>query len=368
MAGTKEGPPAWGLLAALLLVFALVGIAAALLLGDAPSPATGASSGEVTTGLSLQLPDTIVAVLFLGPLLVGLVCYVIRWALGSPAGSAVRVATSVAVVVVVAVLLLAVYYGTNWGGTSEVAWGSTGSGTGPRGSGGAYSNSTLGNGTNTSGNSGHNTTGNNGTSGSGGSSGPGKTGKGGGKGTGHGGNTSSNNSTSSSRVMAPRSGASYSAPNWAFLVVAALVSVSVGFYAVPGMRERSPRGGNRRIGGSGSEDGAPDGAPPRRVSLDGSVLTIKDGETPRESIVRLYGHLLDRVEEAPERLSASTAEEIQQTRLQELQVPTQSASDLTHIFEEACYSEHPIASTDADRFVATVQAIAHDLPREGAPE
>ncbi|HYA10490.1 MAG TPA: DUF4129 domain-containing protein [Thermoplasmata archaeon] len=350
---------------ALVLVFGLLGAGAALLAGRAPSIVRTAPEGLV-----FSLPRAIWAVLFLGPLLVGFTAYVIRWAVTSPSSAPLRLGVSVAVAALVTALLLGMLLDTNWNGSSTVSIGSTAPGPGINGSGPHGNNSSSGhwgtgngtvNGTGTSNGTGHpNGTSNNSSgSGSGNSSGNNGT-KGGGS---HGGGDGSgNNSTGFPRGAAPAGGVSFGVSNWAFLLLAVGLSAVVGVLAVPGVLARLVDRRSRAVALP-----APPGPREVQSALQEAVVAIENGETPRDSIVRLYGRLVGRVAPNPDGLTTSTAEEIQRTWLTTLHVPPARSQELTQMFEEACYSVHPIGPQEADRFVETMRAIERDLFVAGAP-
>jgi len=353
---------------ALVLVFALLGAGAALLAGHAPSFVHGASSG-----IDLRLPNSIWAVLFLAPLLIGFLSYVLRWAVSSPASMPTRVGVSVAVAAAVCLVLVGMLVDTNWNGDSHITYGAaSSSGPGGNGTGTGHGNSTQGNGTSGggSGNGGTNGTGGSNSSGSGNGSGSGggnSSGPGGGGGGGPGGhgNGTGNNSSGAPLGTKPAGGASLGIANWEFLAIAAALSVVVGLLAIPGMLSRLVDRRSRR-GGVGAGTSLSLLAPPPSGAVQAPLAL--GPESPRESIVRLYGLLVGKLTPAPGDLTTLTAEEIQRTRFLEMHVSSASSTELTRMFEEACYSTHPIGSPDAERFVATMHAVERDLFVAGAPE
>ncbi|HTW77507.1 MAG TPA: DUF4129 domain-containing protein [Thermoplasmata archaeon] len=352
---------------ALLLVFALLGAGAALLAGHAPAIRTGTQGG-----LQLAIPSSIWAVLFLAPLLVGFTAYVVRWAITSPAGMPARVGVSVAVAALVAMLLIGLLFTANWNGQTQVTVGPSGT----NGSGASGPTGTGHNGTTTNNTTGNTSTGN-GTSGGGGGSGPGGNGSTNGSSTtgnsSHEGNGSrgggrGNNTTGTLPVAtAPTGGASFDVSNILFLFIAGGLSAVVAVLALPGIIERIV---DRRPRSYASlvDLGGPPGAAEVRSALREAALAIEAGETPRESIVRLYGRLVGWVSPHPNDLTAATAQEIQRTRLRELRVAPARSEALTRLFEEACYSDHPIGGPDATRFVETMRAVERDLYLGGAAE
>jgi hypothetical protein len=181
-----------------------------------------------------------------------------------------------------------------------------------------------------------------------------------GGGTGSGGN---NTSGTPPRGAAPVRGLSFQVPNWVFLVIAVTLSLVVALLAEPGILRRLF---SRR---PSPQDAVP--LPPLPADWGAAIqetrLAIERGEVPRESIVRLYGRLLGRVSPSVGDLDASTAEEIQRTRLEPLRVPSERSETITRMFEEARYSTHPIDRPAADRFVATMREVENDLSGTGAP-
>lgn len=361
----------------LVVVFALVGLAAALLVGRAPQVVPGNSPG-----ITIALPRTVWAVLFLAPLLIGFLAYVLRWAASSPAGIPTRVGVCALVVLLIVGVLGGLLFQGNWNASSTVTVGSTGTGHGGSGSSTGQVNSTSGNGSSGSGSGGSgsgNGSGNGSSGGSGGlgGSGGGHGGSGGGSG-GSGGNRSGgsngtgggkggggsgrggtgNNSTTSPLGATPAGGVSFTVANWVFLALAFGLSAAVGVLAIPGVLSRvldRPPAAPRTASSAPALE-----QPARAAALEGP--TAVDGvETPRDAIVRLYGRLVSRLSTSPGGLTTSTAQEIRRNQLNELRVPATRSAELTQIFEEACYSEHAIARRDADRFVETMRAVEHDL-------
>ena len=93
---------------------------------------------------------------------------------------------------------------------------------------------------------------------------------------------------------------------------------------------------------------------------------IEAGGSPRETIVRLYNRLLTAIAGNDLELATSTAEEIRRTRLVALRVAPNRAQAITEMFEEACYSTHPIEPAGVDRFVGTMREVEDDLLTVGA--
>ena len=422
----------------LVLVIVLLGAGAALLAGRATSsPALGpGAAAEV----EFSVAPAVWAALFLIPLLVGFVAYLIRLALSPAHAVPMRVGASVAIALVVVLFLLILLPQAPWkasstvsvggsggdigpghlgptgngtssgstpGGGGSGASGSGGGGSGPggngsggSGSGGNGSGSGSGSGAGGSGSggggsgaggSGSGGRGGNGTGGSGGSGSkgggncsasgglpaPGRlaappigigncTGGSGGSGGGSGspGGGPGNNSTAGqSRGAVPARGVTFHLPNWVFLVVALALSAVVGLLAVPGVLSRLFDHRPRRT----------PVMPVAAVTADLSAalrearLAIENGEVPRESIVRLYGHLLGKVAPYADGLDSATAEEIQRAWLDPLQVPSSRSTTITRLFEEARYSTHPIDRPAADRFATTMREVEDRLAAARAP-
>lgn len=251
--------------------------------------------------------------------------------------------------------------GTGGNGSGNGTGGGVGSGNNTTGSGGGTG------GTGGSGGTGNGSGGNGGSGGSGGTGGSGGgTGGGGGSGGsgsgGTGGNGSGNNSSGVRGAARPARGWSVAVPDWAFLVAAVVLSVLVGVLAVPGILAslNAPRAANGRA--------LPRGLDPVRVgtAFRDARKAIEAGDSPRETIVQLYNRLLTAIAGNSRELATSTAEEIRETRLVALQVAPNRAQAITEMFEEACYSTHPIERAGVDRFVATMRGVEHDLLSAGA--
>lgn len=359
---------------ALLLVIVMVGTGAALLTGAAPAPIRDTGSSVI-----LSLPGDIWAVMFVTPLIVGFAVYLLQWTIMTPLPLRVRFGAGAAIIAVTVAVVAALVLHADWSSNSTVAVGTsggppgysgpggssgTGHGTGNGSSGVGSTNGTGGLGTGGNG-TGRNGTGGNGTTGNGtGGKGAGGNGTGGngtrgnnttGSGGGAGG-SGANNTTLLSGANGGDGGLSLSVSNWVFLGVAAALSVGVAILAIPGVL---PRFGARPS--SRGSLAPPVGSPPPRPAKPYTPGVPAAGESPRMSIVRLYRSLVGRVGLSPEEVAARTAEEIQQTRLAELRVSAVSASILTTLFEEACYSGHPIGPAEVDRFVQNVRVVEREL-------
>jgi hypothetical protein len=379
----------------LVPVLVLLGAGAALLVD--PTVSSTSSATGTSPPISISLPPALWGALFLAPVLVGFAGFVLRGIFGSDSAAIFagerRGVGVVVLVVAVTLLLFGPLLTTLWSGTSEVTirdgggsgpfdggTGTSGSnGTGGSGTGGHDGNGTdngtsgTGNGTGGQGN-GTGAGGGNGTGGSGGGSsggggngsrsndtnttnGTGGSGIGGhGPPGGHGNGTgSANNSTGLLAGTHPPGAVSVGIPNWVLLVVAVGLSAVVGVLAIPGVLSRLL---DRRRRSSAL--GTAERAEVRAVFRD-ARLAIERGESPRDAIVRLYGRLIGRIVPVSSDLAASTAREIQRTRLAQLHVLPERSEAITLMFEEACYSAHPIGPASVDRFVETLRSVDLDL-------
>jgi len=187
---------------------------------------------------------------------------------------------------------------------------------------------------------------------------------GGSGGSGGTGQSHENNTTAAQKVGEPARGISVGVPNWVFLPLAVALSVAIGVLAIPGVLSRLV---DRRV-----HRPAPPSVTVVPPAAAGSVfrdarLAIENGEPPRDTIVRLYGRILQRVAPSVEELATSTAEEIRRTQFAALHVSATRSEVITRLFEEARYSTHPIDPPVADRFVETLRAVEQDLAVAGAP-
>lgn len=365
--------PSWFGPTGLLLVIVLLGTGAALLAGTAPVTAHVAGPS-----LMIWLPAQAWAVIFVAPLIVGFFLFLLQLALSLTVRSWTRLAVTAGVLLLAGALLAGLVLNTNWSGNTPVSVSHTkGTGTAGSGGGGSGGGSGKGNGTGSGNGSSGSGTGGNGTSGNGTAgngtdgngtlyNGTGEHGRGGNRtggngtsgGTGSGSNGTGRNNTSGGLLGTGSVGTSgLRLPNWVFLSIAAGISVAVGLAMFPGALSRFTR---RRP--------APTPLPTAAVGPPGVLSAVADprfrglaNESPREAIVRLYGTLLGKVGLSRDDLAPFTAEEIQRTRLASLHVSAAPAETLTQIFEEACYSAHPVGATEVARFVENARAVEHEL-------
>ncbi|HTP56511.1 MAG TPA: DUF4129 domain-containing protein [Thermoplasmata archaeon] len=355
----------------LLLIGALAVVAgsAASLLGVS---ATGSTliSGAAGVGPS---PTVAIDVILIAPVIV--LIGIIGWSLLSTGGTAIGRNGAVAAIVVVAVVLLGVAWvvhnpgslpdhvgGTlpTTGGGHGVGGGGHGSGNGTGGNnssrgggGGGGSNGTgghggSGNSTNGTGTGGGKNSSGNGTGGSGSGGGTGRTnGSGGGS---HGG-TGSNTSQPILTAIPPPS-----ASSWPIFAAVAGLSLVIGALIVPRLAARSIL--HRR----------PPPSEPSRQARANAARAFSDAarrlastSDARGVILNLYTQLMARLEPRVEIPTSRTPEEIRQSHLIPLGVRAEAAAHLTRLFEEACYSSHPIDGAAAARARESVQLAEYDL-------
>jgi hypothetical protein len=350
---------------------AIGGSAAALLGVGVPT----ASSSTPAAGVALSPALTLDVVLIL-PVVALIV--VVAWSLIASGGTAITARGALTAIIVVAVLLLGVVwilhlppdrayseYGnlSGSGGTGGTGGhgGSGSGGSGGNGTGGAGghggSNGTGGGKNGTGGSGGSNGTGSgNGTNGSGNGTG-GKGGGGGGStnGSGGGGGGGRSNGTATST-------AAYTPPPYAaWPVYAAAVGglLFVGALVVP---ELSSRWGHRR--------GPPDPpAPPSPIGAGAAAArvfaearkSLADASEPRGVIVNLYAQLMGRLEPRFEIPNSRTPDEIRRAHLIPLGVRAEVAGHLTRVFEEACYSSHPLGADSVRLAQASIAIAEFDL-------
>ncbi|MGP8077254.1 MAG: DUF4129 domain-containing protein [Thermoplasmata archaeon] len=362
-------------------IAALGGSAAALLGVGAPSVAAAPSNVSLTLPVSVPL-EAILAV----PLVVLVV--VVLWSLLSTGGTAITARGAITAIVVVAIVLFGIVWvlhlapepvlykyggvpgsgaggrggttGTGAGGPGGTGAGSgTGNGSngtghhGGAGSGGGKNgttngsgpggNHTGGNGTNRSGNgTGHSGSGN-------GSSGGGRNGTGS---TGRGGGSGGNRSIVAAAPPAPP-------PYAVWPVYAAAMGASVLLVAIV-LPELASRWANRR-----RPSDVPSQPPVRigaaQVFAEAAKRLARPASDPRGVILELYSQLLARLEPRFEIPLYRTPEEIRSVHLVPLGVRAEVAHHLTRLFEEACYSSHPLGEEAVRLAQSSVQIAEYDL-------
>jgi len=354
----------------LLLIGALAVVAgsAASLLGVS---ATGSTLISGATGAGTS-PGVAIDVILIAPVIV--LIGIIGWSLLSTGGTAIGRNGAIAAIVVVAVVLLGVAWVVHnpaslpdrVGGTLPTTGGGHGVGGGGYGSGNGTggNNSTRGGGGGggTNGTGGHGGSGNssNGTGSGGGknSSGNGTGGSGSGGGTGgangtrggHGG-TGTNTTQPILTALPPPS-----ASSWPIFVAVAGLSLVVGALIVPRLAARSIM--HRRP--PSSDAGGRARASAARAFSD-AARKLANTSDARGVILNLYTQLMARLEPRVDIPTSRTPEEIRQAHLIPLGVRAEAAAHLTRLFEEACYSSHPIDGAAAARARESVQLAEYDL-------
>ena len=100
-----------------------------------------------------------------------------------------------------------------------------------------------------------------------------------------------------------------------------------------------------------------------RVALVRAARALEQGGDPRTVIVRLYGELLERLDTLVAGIDPETPEEIRSQHLVRLGIHPDAANVLTHLFEEARYSTHPLGPEAAERVRQAVEVALADLNR-----
>ncbi|NNN17287.1 MAG: DUF4129 domain-containing protein [Thermoplasmata archaeon] len=98
----------------------------------------------------------------------------------------------------------------------------------------------------------------------------------------------------------------------------------------------------------------------RDVLVQASAALDTD-EEPRTVLVRLYGHLLNRLTPIVGDTDRQTAEEIRRGHLIRLGIGLDTAQEITHLFEEARYSQHPIGPEEVARAKSALRRAVEEL-------
>jgi hypothetical protein len=93
----------------------------------------------------------------------------------------------------------------------------------------------------------------------------------------------------------------------------------------------------------------------------GSVAPFEGG-ADRRDILRAYAALLRLLSDRRERTEELTPREIEQTLLTQFRLDRGAARELTALFEEARYSSHPLAPSEADRAGRLLRRLASGFP------
>ncbi len=297
------GSRAYPALLALVGVALAAGAAAALLTGVTPQPAPTSGSAPV------ELPDWLLGLLFLSPLIIGLVGYILQRgpsAVGNRKRNALGLLGPFAGVLVFILLFIVASHYIGGGGCF------------------VYCGSTITTVTN-------NTT------------------------VGH------NNTTTTPVNVTSTVAPPLSLSNVLPIVIVIAVAFVAAAVAIPALLSRSAR---QKEEGLAEADRARDA----RAALSAAVSELDEGRDPRRVIVRLYDRLLSRVSPLGVGVEFSTAEEIRANQLLPLGVRRPAADTLTRLFEEARYSTHPMDAAAAGLARDAIRAAEADLSRfEAAP-
>lgn len=290
-----------GVLFVLLALAVLLGLVAVFLSGAAPT-APPSRAGQ----LVVDLPPAVWGLLYLSPLLAGIVAIFVQRIRQGSARFDRSALLSFGAMFVVALLFLYVL-----------------SATGPTGSGGTVSVT--------------------------GSSPP----------------TNRTTSPAPNGTLPPSNGTSVTTPDtvtitstWLIGIAVALVAC-VGVLAVPGVLSRLLDRDRR-------SRSLPAIRPGVERALAEAGAAIDRGEDLRETIVRLYVRLLAEIAPRVGEVAHLTPDEIRRELLAGLGVSPSASEELTRLFEEARYSTHPIATDDAGRFRAAIRQVEDDLRRGAA--
>jgi hypothetical protein len=148
-------------------------------------------------------------------------------------------------------------------------------------------------------------------------------------------------------------------PIWSIFPIVAVVAIVVAVVGVPRVREYLRDRQMERLRGT-PEVGAAWNA------LERAADDLAGGSDPREVILRLYAHLLQRVEPLAGNVDPSTPDEIRSAHLVRLGIRPETAEALTRLFEEARYSTHPLGADRADRAARAIRDAERDLVRDAS--
>lgn len=369
MARTKSFSPTLLMIGAL----AVLGGSAAALLGVGGSASVFSSS---STAAAIPLPYTFD---FLFGLPVAALVGVTIWSLVAADGGSIAARgayTAIALVILLLISVVIVFHssifpkvpgtsdtgGVGTGGTGTGGrGGGSGSGSGPNSSGGGHSGGNGSGGSNGNG-SGNNSTGHSGGGGnqSGGGSGGGTNSTGGGTGSGgsnktSGGGSGDKNGTTGVSTRQPPPPASA----WPVYVAGVALLLLLGAMIVPQLASRWAQRRNHA-------PPLPAAASPVAAAAAAQVLSdaakrLDSPTDPRVVIVDLYNQLLNRLEPRVNIPTHRTPDEIRTAHLIPLGVRPEPAGQLTRLFEEACYSSHPLGADAASLARASIQAAERDL-------
>ena len=147
-----------------------------------------------------------------------------------------------------------------------------------------------------------------------------------------------------------------SIPPWALFALVAVVALVGTAVALRMLRARERTRAARPI---------PSDEEVREVLVQASAALDAD-EEPRTVLVRLYGLLLDRLTPIVGDTDRQTAEEIRRGHLMRLGIRPDTAQEITHLFEEARYSQHPIGPEEVARAKSAIRRAIEELDAKEA--
>lgn len=176
----------------------------------------------------------------------------------------------------------------------------------------------------------------------------------------------SNDSSSSGNSSGPGTNATgpgpygpfdLSLPPWLLFALVAVVAligtaVAVRVFAARARSRSPPRA-------------APSEKEVRQLLVQASAALDAD-EEPRIVLIQLYGLLIERLTPFAGDTQRQTAEEIRVGHLMRLGIGAGTAREITHLFEEARYSPHPIGPTELARAKAAIDRAIAELDAKGA--
>ena len=282
-----------------IVLAALAGVVAILLVGATPGSATP-HAGE----LVVNLPVSVWGLLFLGPLLAGLGAFVFLRLADSDIVRPRRLMIQAAVLMAVALVFLGLVYLSLPAGPGQV------------GVAVSHSSSPSGSANNSSGS--------------------------------HGNSTAAGTTPGTSFWT-------LSLPSWWLVAVAAGLAVVVGVFALPGvlgsLLDRRVRMGPGSVRERVQE------------ALAQADLELQRGDDPRESIIKLYLRLVVELGPRVGETASLTADEIHSRIVSTLGVRPPASEALTRLFEVARYSTHTLGPDAVRRCQESIRLVRGDLDR-----
>ncbi len=149
-------------------------------------------------------------------------------------------------------------------------------------------------------------------------------------------------------------------PGWIPFLVVGVVAVALVVLVLPILLASRSRSRTASL----EDPGAGRGALERAIR----TLDADPNADPRSRIIALYAELLRRAANYLDRWESLTPREIETACVRVWHLPPVPAHDLTRLFEEARYSEHPIPEASVDTARGALREALAALPRpRGAP-